>query len=67
MNSQYDEVADVNSCDCDEDNSCGCSYPNNMQGNACNCTPEHNCGCIKYDEATKQYYHDESVCTCNKK
>ena len=24
-------VADSNACDCDDDNNCGCSYPNNIQ------------------------------------
>ena len=55
-----------NCCDCDEDNSCGCSYPNNMTF-PCGCTIEDNCGCIKYDEKTKKYYHDDSVCQCNTK
>lgn len=66
MKNRYD-VNDGNKCDCDDDNKCGCTYPNNIQEFPCGCTIENNCGCIKYDEKTKKYYHDESVCHCNPK
>lgn len=57
-----DDVPDVNCCDCDDDNKCGCTYPNNVDC-PCGCTPKHNCGCIKED-GKGGYYHDASVCTC---
>lgn len=69
MNIQDNEdfIIDENACDCDEDNKCGCTYPNNVREFACGCTPEENCGCIKFDTESKQYYHDESVCSCTSK
>lgn len=66
MKNRY-SVDNGNKCDCDDDNKCGCTYPNNIQEFPCGCTIENNCGCIKYDENTKKYYHDESVCQCNHK
>ncbi len=58
-------IRNENECDCDEDNRCGCTYPNNVEQYACGCTIENNCGCIKFDEEKQQYYHDESVCHCS--
>lgn len=60
-------IIDRNECDCDEDNKCGCSYPNNVEEFACGCTQEQNCGCIKFDTHMHQYYHDDTICFCNTK
>ena len=65
MTNRHD-INNGNHCDCDEDNTCGCSYPNNIAF-PCGCTIEDNCGCIKLDEKTGKYYHDDSVCHCNTK
>lgn len=70
MTDRYD-IDDGNKCDCDDDNKCGCTYPNNVEEvkfvAPCGCTPEKNCGCVKFNEETKQYYHDETVCKCSSK
>ncbi len=62
-----DLIIDGNECDCDEDNKCGCSYPNNVEEFACGCTIEDNCSCIKFDKENQSHYHDETVCSCSSK
>lgn len=59
-------IIDRNYCDCDEDNKCGCSFPNNVNEFAC-CEDDQNCGCIKFDTHMHQYYHDDSICFCSTK
>ncbi len=52
-----------NNCCCNNKAKCECGC-NDTKEFPCGCTIENNCGCIKYDENTKQYYHDASVCHC---
>lgn len=51
----YDEPSEcgLGSCDCREDNTCGCSYPNNMaEFFDIESQKDHNfCGCNKIAEA----------------
>ena len=36
-----DEALLIDKCDCSEDDNCGCSYPNNVDGMDCECTKEN--------------------------
>lgn len=60
-------IINYNECDCDEDNTCGCSYPNNVSDFAHECSRDEQCGCIKFDPHMHQYYHDDSICFCDTK
>lgn len=59
-------IRNKNECDCDEDNNCGCTYPNNVEESACGCIDDA-CGCIQFDPYINQYYHDDSICFCDTK
>ncbi|MBR2922039.1 MAG: hypothetical protein IKC10_01825 [Alphaproteobacteria bacterium] len=61
-----DFIKNSNECDCDEDNKCGCSYPNNVNSSACGCDEnDNNCSCLKTDKETKNYIIEESICLCD--
>lgn len=62
----YDEKFNcgLESCDCDEDNKCGCTFPNNISDFTCACDEGTNCGCIQFDEPTTTYVKRESICIC---
>ena len=61
-----DNIKDFNECDCDEDNKCGCSYPNNINKYACDCDEDDkNCECLKSDAPKQKYIIEESICICN--
>lgn len=60
-----DFIRNENECDCDEDNNCGCTYPNNVEEYDCGCIQDEECKCILFDPHINQYYHDDSVCFCN--
>ena len=62
-----DFIRNENDCVCDEDNNCGCTYPNNVNESDCECTDDENCGCIRFDTHMHQYYHDDSICFCDTK
>ena len=61
-----DDIRNENECDCDEDNKCGCSYPNNVNKFACGCD-EHDsdCECLKTDNKTQHHIIEESICICD--
>ncbi len=67
----YDEPSNcgLESCDCDEDNKCGCSFPNNMADFDCECTDTGNCG--RFDEhlatprETVTHIVKDTVCVCS--
>lgn len=51
-----------NNCDCDEDNSCGCSYPNNVDEQSFDFSPYHN-----LHDNKNNHQHDYKVCSCDDK
>ena len=50
-NELYDHT--LENCDCDDDNNCGCTYPNNISNYVCDCTPDQNCSCEAETGANK--------------
>lgn len=68
-NRNYNEKynCDLDNCDCDDDNNCGCTYPNNISNFLCLCpnkTPRQNQYPNKKADA---YTRAETICTCNHK
>ncbi len=65
---QNDNIKSLNECDCDEDNKCGCSYPNNIDKSACNCDENTNiCDCASFDNDKNIIATTESICYCDPK
>ena len=52
------KIADANFCDCDEDNNCGCSYPNNTGKASCQYAN-------RYAESCRRDEHHYDVCSCD--
>lgn len=71
----YDELYShtLENCDCDEDNKCGCSYPNNVSNYVCGCTPEQDCNCPETgatprpDKETATRIVKDTACICSPK
>ncbi len=65
----YDEKYNcgLESCDCDDDNKCGCTFPNNISDFTCACEKNADCDCIQFDKPTTTYVKDETVCACGPK
>ena len=49
----YNELYEhtLGSCDCDEDNNCGCTFYEHTIDFICDCTPEQDCNCKAEAEA----------------
>ena len=63
---QKDNIKNLNECDCDEDNKCGCSYPNNIDKSACDCNENTNiCDCANFGDTKETSKAKESVCLCD--
>jgi len=58
MKIRHEHTADANFCDCDEDNNCGCSYPNNTGKSSCQYANRYADSCRKDEQ---QY----DVCSCD--
>lgn len=62
----------LEACDCRDDNTCGCTFPNNMSDFSCTCTDEGKCGQFdqektnQYDSQFEQNKHikKDTVCFC---
>ncbi len=57
---------EFNTCNCSEDDNCGCSFPNNIE-DYCDCTAEDNCGCMELDEEKQIHIKKDSICICTEK
>lgn len=63
---QENNIKSLNECDCDEDNNCGCSYPNNIDKSACVCDENNNiCDCTNFDIQDTHPQTKESICVCD--
>lgn len=54
---QKDNIKSLNECDCDEDNNCGCSYPNNVDKFAYQSDEK--------DSSAQNKINKESICICD--
>ncbi|MBQ9235057.1 MAG: hypothetical protein IJ184_01140 [Alphaproteobacteria bacterium] len=61
-----DTIDNNNFCDCDEDNKCGCSYPNNTGIYSCQYANLHNIECASdvYLDPHSLHY---DICNCSEK
>ena len=63
---QNDCIVDTNDCDCDEDNNCGCSYPNNVNKSAYGYDENNSlCDNFNHKKQTPSTLGNDSICICD--
>ena len=59
----------LETCDCSDDNSCGCSFPNNMSNYSCECADNGDCGEFSHAKINIQtparHIRKVTTCYCN--